>query len=69
MTNEKNQRLEALVGINVGKDMKIWRKIGVAFPLRNRGGFNVKLEMIPVPSDGAYEFILVEPSAKEASKE
>jgi hypothetical protein len=69
MTNEKNQRLEALVGINTGGDKKIWRRIGVAFPLKNREGFNVKLEFIPVPTGDAYEFILVEPNAKEAPKE
>ena len=40
MKNENTTRLEALV--NVGKgDKKIWRRIGVAFPLKNREGFNV----------------------------
>jgi len=66
MNNEKNTRLEALV--NVGStEKKIWRRIGIAFPLKNREGFSVKLELMPVPTGGAYEFILVEPSAKEAS--
>lgn len=67
MTNEKTNRLEALV--NIGSDeKKIWRRIGVAFPLKNREGFTVKLELLPVPSRTAYEFILVEPNAKEAAE-
>lgn len=67
MKNENTTRLEALV--NVGNsDKKIWRRIGVAFPLKNREGFNVKLELIPAPTGGAYEFILVEPSSKEVEE-
>ena len=67
MKNENTTRLEALV--NVGNsDKKIWRRIGVAFPLKNREGFSVKLELIPVPTGGAYEFILVEPSSKEVEE-
>ena len=67
MTKETNNRLEALV--NVGDDKKkIWRRIGVAFPLKNREGFSVKLELLPVPANSAYEFILVEPSEKEATE-
>ena len=64
MTNEKTTRLDALVNVG-GEDKKIWRRIGVAFPLKNRGGFTVKLELLPVPNRSAYEFILVEPNAKE----
>lgn len=67
MNNEKATRLEAL--INVGNtDKKIWRRIGVAWPLKNREGLSVKLELIPIPTGGTCEFILVEPSAKEAQE-
>lgn len=67
MNDKKTNRLEALV--NVGNDeKKIWRRVGVAFPLKNREGFSVKLELIPVPTGGAYEFILVEPSSKEVEE-
>lgn len=65
MKNEKSARLEALVNVGQG-EKTIWRRIGVAFPLKNRDGYNVKLELIPVPTGGACEFILVEPSRKEA---
>ena len=67
MSKETNNRLEALA--NVGDEKKkIWRRVGVAFPLKNREGFSLKLELIPVPSSGAYEFILVKPSEKEAAE-
>lgn len=67
MKNENTIRLEALVNVGNG-NKKIWRRIGVAFPLKNREGFSVKLELIPVPTGGAYEFILVEPSSKEVEE-
>lgn len=68
MTTEKTKRLDALVNIQGGDKKPIWRRIGVAFPLKNREGFTVKLELLPIPSEDAYEFILVEPSAKEADE-
>ena len=69
MTTEKTQRLDALVNVQGGDKKPIWRKIGVAFPLKNREGYSVKLELLPIPGQDAYEFILVEPNAKEAPKE
>lgn len=67
MKNENTTRLEALVNVGNG-DKKIWRRIGVPFPLKNREGFIVKLELIPVPTGGAYEFIPVEPSSREVEE-
>ncbi|HRJ33873.1 MAG TPA: hypothetical protein PKY51_09990 [Fimbriimonadaceae bacterium] len=55
-------RLEALVNVAAGDAKKVWRRIGVAFPLKNKPGYSVKLELLPVPTDSAFEFILVEPS-------
>jgi hypothetical protein len=66
--NNTTTRLEALVNVGTG-DKSIWRRVGVAFPLKNREGFAVKLELIPVPNGGACEFILVEPSAKDKPDE
>ena len=63
------QRLDALVKIATAKDTGIWRKVGVAFPLKNRAGYSLKLELLPAPTDGAFEFILVEPSAKPDAEE
>ena len=69
MTREKSNRLEALANINIVGKKPIWRKVGVAFPLKNREGFSLKLELLPIPRSGAFEFILVEPNTKEADKE
>ncbi|MEI7578340.1 MAG: hypothetical protein WCK51_15740 [Armatimonadota bacterium] len=68
MANEKATRLEAIVGIKTGEDKTHWKKVGVAFPLKNRPGYSVKLELLPTPTNGSYEFILVEPSAKKTLK-
>lgn len=65
----KKQRLEVLAAIAGANDKVYWRKVGAAFPLKNRAGYSLKLELIPAPTNGAFEFILVEPSeAKEADK-
>lgn len=68
MTTEKSNRLEALANISLGDKKPIWRKVGVAFPLKNREGFSLKLELLPIPRSGAFEFILVEPNSKEPHK-
>jgi len=67
MKSEKTNRLEALANVGNG-EKTIWRRIGVAFPLKNREGFSVKLELLPVPSGGACEFILVEPTTREVKE-
>ncbi len=68
MTTEKSNRLEALANISLGGKKPIWRRVGVAFPLKNREGFSLKLELLPIPRSGAFEFILVEPNPKEPHK-
>jgi len=62
-------RLEPLAPTRGTNDKTYWRKVGVAFPLKNRSGYSLKLEMIPVPTNGAYEFVLVEPSEKKPNEE
>lgn len=60
------KHFEALVA-SKGKDGKnYWRRIGVAFPLKNKPGFSVKLELLPVQATGLIEFVLMEPSEKKA---
>jgi hypothetical protein len=67
---KKNERLDALAKITTSADKVIWRKVGAAFPLKNRPGFSLRLEFMPVPSEGSFEFILVEPNASpKASRE
>ena len=68
MKNAKNERLDALAKITTSADKAIWRKVGAAFPLKNRPGYSLRLEFIPVPSEGSFEFILVEPNTSPSPK-
>jgi hypothetical protein len=61
MKTKQNQRLDALAKITTSKDKVLWRKVGATFPLKNRAGFSLRLEFLPVPTEGAFELILVEP--------
>lgn len=51
------ERYDAMVAKEV-KGQTYWNRIGVAFPFRDKDGFNVSLDAIPVPTDGAYKFAL-----------
>jgi len=64
MTNDKHTHLEALASVSFDNDKNRWTRIGVAFPLKKRPGYSVRLEFLPVPSDKAFEFILVEPGER-----
>ena len=65
MTNENQTRLDVLASISIDENKTKWTKIGVAFPLKKRAGYSVRLEFLPVPKDKAYEFILVEPGERK----
>ncbi len=64
MTNEKQTHLEAIASVSIDESKSKWTRIGVAFPLKKRPGFSVRLEFLPVPTDKAFEFILVEPGER-----
>lgn len=64
MTNEKQTHLEAIASVSIDEGKSKWTRIGVAFPLKKRPGFSVRLEFLPVPTDKAFEFILVEPGER-----
>lgn len=68
MKNAKNERLEALAPTKGTGEKTYWRKVGVAFPLKNRPGYSLRLEFMPVPTEGSFEFILVEPNASPSPK-
>lgn len=65
MTNERQTRLDVLASISIDENKTKWTRIGVAFPLKKRPGYSVRLEFLPVPKDRAYEFILVEPGERK----
>ena len=65
MTDEKQTHLDALASISIDENKTKWTRIGVAFPLKKRAGYSIRLEFLPVPTDRAYEFIIVEPSERK----
>lgn len=69
MNNEKQTRLDVLASIDFDENKSKWTRIGVAFPLKKRPGYSVRLEFLPVPKDRAYEFILVEPNGGKEEDE
>lgn len=64
-TNTQQTHLEVLASVSIDENKTKWTRIGVAFPLKKRPGYSVRLEFLPVPKDKAYEFILVEPGERK----
>lgn len=62
--SDNTNHLDVLAGVRIDENKTMWTKIGVAFPLKKRAGYSVRLEFLPVPADRAYEFILVEPGER-----
>lgn len=57
-------RYDALVGRKYTRDgveKTAWSKIGVAWPSKSGEGFNVQLDAMPAPQDGAFRFVLFPP--------
>lgn len=50
---------------NQGNDKTAYTTVGVAFPMRDRDGFTVRLNAIPAPSEGEYVILLMPPKAKD----
>ncbi len=65
MNNEKQTHLDVLASVSIDENKTKWTRIGVAFPLKKRAGYSVRLEFLPVPKDRAYEFIIVEPGERK----
>ena len=56
-----------------GEEKSSWTKIGVAFPHKSGGGFNVQLDAIPAPAaskDGSmkYEIVLRPPMERDGDE-
>ena len=64
-TNSQQTHLDVLACVSIDENKTKWTRIGVAFPLKKRPGYSVRLEFLPVPKDNGYEFILVEPSSRK----
>lgn len=58
------QRLEALaVGTyqKDGQEKTSYTRIGVAFPMRDKEGYQVVLDAMPASQDGKYKILLMPP--------
>lgn len=52
-----------------GNDKTAYTNIGVAFPLRDKDGYSLRLHAIPAPQDGEYSILLVPPKPKDDSRQ
>lgn len=48
-----------------GETRSSFTNIGVAFPLKERDGYSLKLHCLPAPTDGEFKILLFPPKPKE----
>jgi len=48
-----------------GEKKTSFTNIGVAFPMKDRDGFSVRLHAIPAPVDGEYTILLFPPKPRD----
>jgi hypothetical protein len=48
-----------------GNEKTAFTNIGVAFPMKERDGYTVRLHAMPVPDDGEFVILLMPPKPKE----
>ena len=48
-----------------GEERTAFTNIGVAFRMRDRDGFTLKLHAVPAPQDGEYHILLLPPKPRE----
>lgn len=48
-----------------GEKKSSFTNIGVAFPMKERDGFTVRLHAMPAPVDGEYSILLLPPKLKD----
>lgn len=53
-------RYEAMI-VKESNGKNYWTRVGVMFPNKNGAGFQLYLDAIPAPVDGAYKISLFEP--------
>ena len=65
----KVYRVYSVIDKGEGKD-PFWHNIGTAFPHKTDGkGFNVLLEVMPIPVDGIAKLVIREVEPKDAEEE
>lgn len=67
------ERLEALAVRRYkdgqGNEKTAYTNIGVAWPMRDKDGFTLKLHAFPAPSEGEYVVLLVPPKPKDDTRQ
>lgn len=53
--------VQGVKGDKEGETRDIWHRVGAAFPLKNKTGYKVVLNLIPAPSNGQFEFVMMPP--------
>jgi len=48
-----------------GNDKSSFTNIGVAFPMKERDGFTLRLHAMPAPIDGEYSILLMPPKPRD----
>jgi hypothetical protein len=48
-----------------GETKSAFTNIGVAFPMRDRDGYSLRLHCLPAPVDGEYQILLFPPKPKD----
>ena len=66
--SDKILRAYSVIDKGEGKD-PFWHNIGTAFPNKDGKGFNIILEVLPLPVDGKIKITVREVEPKEAEAE
>lgn len=48
-----------------GEEKSSFTNIGVAFPMKDRDGFSLRLHCLPAPVDGEYSILLFPPKPRD----
>jgi hypothetical protein len=52
-----------------GEEKSAFTNVGVAFPMKDRDGFSLRLHCLPAPVDGEYSILLFPPKPREDREE
>jgi hypothetical protein len=64
----KVHRVYSVISKGEGKE-PFWHNVGTAFPHKDSKGFNVLLEVLPIPTDGVAKLVIREIEPREAAEE
>lgn len=53
---------------NQGQDKAQFTTIGVAFPMKDKDGFTVRLNAVPAPTEGEFVILLMPPKPRDGNR-